>query len=149
MRDPRCAACGTQDDLKYHHLVPHGMGGTDDETNLLTLCEGCQAKANGAWRYSDLTQAAREYGEALVTGLSTRGSNASHDAADRYVETLRPIIQSMIDAGTSYGKIARELYKLGIPTARGGVWSSAQAARVAQRLQRNQPTGGTDDHDHL
>ncbi len=58
MRDPRCAACGTQDDLKYHHLVPHGMGGTDDETNLLTLCEGCQAKANGAWRYSDLTHTA-------------------------------------------------------------------------------------------
>ena len=33
-----CAVCGTTKELQHHHLVPKIRGGTDDETNLLTLC---------------------------------------------------------------------------------------------------------------
>ena len=33
-----CAICGTTEELQHHHLIPKSKGGTDDETNILTLC---------------------------------------------------------------------------------------------------------------
>jgi hypothetical protein len=42
-----CAACGTEDDLQYHHLIPAVRGGTDDPTNIIVLCAECHAKIHG------------------------------------------------------------------------------------------------------
>jgi 5-methylcytosine-specific restriction endonuclease McrA len=39
-----CVACGSTDDLQHHHLVTRAEGGSDDESNLITLCCGCAAK---------------------------------------------------------------------------------------------------------
>lgn len=33
-----CAICGSKFELQHHHLIPKVRGGTDDETNILTLC---------------------------------------------------------------------------------------------------------------
>lgn len=37
-RQPSCVACGTTSDLTVDHIVPKAAGGTDDITNLRTLC---------------------------------------------------------------------------------------------------------------
>tara|TARA_R100001510_G_scaffold1949_1_gene1543 strand:- start:4038 stop:4544 length:507 start_codon:yes stop_codon:yes gene_type:complete len=34
-----CVACGTRENLIYHHLKPKVYGGEDNEDNLLTLCQ--------------------------------------------------------------------------------------------------------------
>ncbi len=34
-----CVACGTRENLIYHHLKPKVYGGEDSEDNLLTLCQ--------------------------------------------------------------------------------------------------------------
>jgi hypothetical protein len=47
MRLVFCAACGATEDLDLHHLMPRCLGGSDDETNLLTLCRSCHGKAHG------------------------------------------------------------------------------------------------------
>ena len=37
----KCAKCRTQKWLEVHHIVPLYLGGTNDESNLITLCSLC------------------------------------------------------------------------------------------------------------
>ena len=39
-----CVACFSDKNLHHHHLVPKVKGGSDDQTNLITLCGYCHAK---------------------------------------------------------------------------------------------------------
>ena len=41
----RCVSCGEPlaQDADVHHLLPRSMGGTDEMSNLVTLCDGCHA----------------------------------------------------------------------------------------------------------
>lgn len=47
-----CVACGEREPskLENHHLVPRSAGGSDDATNLITLCFDCHGKAHGYQR---------------------------------------------------------------------------------------------------
>jgi hypothetical protein len=47
MKTDTCVACGARDALHHHHLTPRIEGGTDDDTNLITLCEDCHGKVHG------------------------------------------------------------------------------------------------------
>ena len=49
MRLSFCVACGDDnpDHLNNHHLVPRSVGGSDDESNLITLCRVCHGKIHG------------------------------------------------------------------------------------------------------
>src|SRR5262249_40613985 len=38
-----CAAACEPDGLDVHHLLPRSAGGTDEPSNLITLCDGCHA----------------------------------------------------------------------------------------------------------
>ena len=46
MKHDHCVACGSKEHLTQHHLVPRSMGGNDEDSNLLTLCGSCHAKAH-------------------------------------------------------------------------------------------------------
>ncbi|MDX8463616.1 DEAD/DEAH box helicase, partial [Mesorhizobium humile] len=42
----RCVSCSTplkSAEADVHHLLPRSMGGTDELSNLITLCDGCHA----------------------------------------------------------------------------------------------------------
>jgi ATP-dependent DNA helicase RecQ len=42
----RCRHCGVhcqRQDADVHHLIPRSLGGSDDPSNLITLCDGCHA----------------------------------------------------------------------------------------------------------
>ena len=39
----RCHACGRRHDLHVHHIEPRSRGGSNDPSNLLTLCRFCHA----------------------------------------------------------------------------------------------------------
>src|SRR5687768_2825611 len=42
----QCVECGVQcreADADVHHLLPRSAGGTDEPSNLVTLCDGCHA----------------------------------------------------------------------------------------------------------
>ena len=41
-----CVACGSADDLQHHHLVMKSEGGSDAETNWITLCRACHDKVH-------------------------------------------------------------------------------------------------------
>lgn len=38
-----CLRCGTAEDLTLDHIVPWSLGGSDDISNLQTLCRRCNA----------------------------------------------------------------------------------------------------------
>ena len=38
MRLKFCCICGKTEDLQHHHVIPKISGGSNDETNLVTLC---------------------------------------------------------------------------------------------------------------
>ena len=43
--DYKCQCCGKKDTrLEVHHIIYRSNGGTDDENNLITLCEECHSK---------------------------------------------------------------------------------------------------------
>jgi HNH endonuclease/Homeodomain-like domain len=47
MKTDTCVACGVRDALHHHHLTPRIEGGSDDDTNLITLCEDCHGRIHG------------------------------------------------------------------------------------------------------
>lgn len=61
-------------------------------------------------------------------------SNATNAAkADEFAKGVLPAIRRMLDAGMSRLAIANELNANGMPTARGGSWTSASVGNVLKR----------------
>jgi HNH endonuclease len=46
MRLDFCALCGEADAaaLEHHHFIPRALGGSDDESNMLTVCGTCHGR---------------------------------------------------------------------------------------------------------
>lgn len=42
----KCANCGSEEFIEYHHIVPIVYGGTNKLTNIVPLCADCHAKAH-------------------------------------------------------------------------------------------------------
>jgi hypothetical protein len=42
--DYRCQECGYYKHLEVHHIIPRRKGGTDEASNLITLCVRCHRK---------------------------------------------------------------------------------------------------------
>jgi len=65
------------------------------------------------------------------------GVEALRARADAKAADLAPIIKELRAAGkTSLRAIAAGLNEQGIPTARGGEWSSVQVMRILERVDR-------------
>lgn len=43
----KCAICGKNDYLEFHHLTPRAEGGNDEYDNLIVLCACCHAAVHG------------------------------------------------------------------------------------------------------
>lgn len=42
----KCVSCGSDNDLEVHHIVPVAQGGSNELSNLITLCLTCHNKAH-------------------------------------------------------------------------------------------------------
>jgi hypothetical protein len=148
-----CAACGSRDDLQHHHLVTRAEGGSNAETNLITLCCGCHLKLherqrNGTYSHSQRTKAALAAAKARGKRLgrpagsivpnrdecSRRGGVAMAAKADGFAADLAPVLDEL--AGLSANAAAAELARRGYPTPRGGQWSAGKVINVRARLGR-------------
>lgn len=62
-------------------------------------------------------------------------SNAANAAkADEFAKIVMPTIRRMLDAGMNRLAIANELNATGMPTARGGAWTSASVGNIMKRV---------------
>jgi 5-methylcytosine-specific restriction endonuclease McrA len=48
--DTKCLLCNNTSDLEVHHILPQSKGGTDDWTNLVTLCYACHKTITAYYR---------------------------------------------------------------------------------------------------
>jgi hypothetical protein len=110
-----CAACASTEDLQHCHLVTRGEAGSDDERNLITLCDACHTKL-------DERQA-----------NSARNAAATSERARAFAERLRPVLAPL--AGLSATAAAKELARRGVATARGGCWSAGAVIAIRKRLE--------------
>jgi len=119
-----CSVCGKSEgngNLEYHHFVPKSEGGSDDETNLLTLCFDCHGIIHGMFRknISELTKKGLERAKALGKKLGSPNTRKGRIAAtlaikknaDDYAEKLREVIEEIIfvEKKNSLREIASEL----------------------------------------
>ena len=84
MKHKYCVACGSIDELHDHHLVPRSVGGSDDEKNIITLCNPCHGKIHGItkeWNLTKLTKEALQQKKAKGerTGSIPYGFNVADD----------------------------------------------------------------------
>ena len=133
-----CVACGTADNLNQHHLIPRSLGGSDDESNLLTLCGPCHAKVHQVradWRHSELTktamQAKKQRGE-YIGGHTPYGFNRSDCKLVRNEVEQNIITQAkhLRANGLSLTKIALKLDRQGIKTRTGSLFDATQIKRM-------------------
>ena len=148
MRNAECAACGATDNLQYHHLIPRSMGGSDDETNLITLCGDCHAKAHGVranWGHSELIrrglQAKKARGER--TGSVPYGyqlaADSKHIVPDATEQEILRVVHTSKGKGASLRTIAAELTARGFKS-RGQAWNPKTIKSIADAtLQATQP----------
>lgn len=122
MRHKYCVACGSIDELHDHHLVPRSVGGSDDESNLITLCNPCHGKIHGItkeWNLTKLTKEALQHKKAKGerTGSIPYGFNVADDGIkliknEHEQETIRYCIDAK-EAGYSLREIADLLIEQG------------------------------------
>lgn len=83
-----CRYCGaTAPDVKLtvDHVVPSALGGSDDPTNLVTACAGCNggksASTPDAALVADVSQKAAQWGQAMQVAIEIRTAELAADRA--------------------------------------------------------------------
>ena len=146
-----------EDDLQHHHIVTRAEGGSEDQTNLITLCTACHDKVhsrqvNGTYNHSIRTKtglaAAKARGVKLgnprpqTAGFNDRqtakaaglkGGKAIQKSADAFAELIQPLLDGEL-AGLSANAIAVELNRRGVQTARGGKWTATSVLNLRKRV---------------
>ena len=131
-----CVACGIKENLHYHHLIPKIHGGSDEETNLITLCENCHGayhntkfKNHGALTRKAL-QDRKHNGKVfnhLPYGYDREGDNLVPNADE---QAIIDYIMSKVGQGASHNSIANELNERGIKGKAGGKWYNSTVKNV-------------------
>ena len=58
----KCANCGKDEGIEYHHVVPLAHGGTNNLGNIVPLCVECHKKAHNGHIHGEAFLKAREDG---------------------------------------------------------------------------------------
>jgi hypothetical protein len=90
MRLTFCVLCGQNDPttLEHHHYIPKVQGGTDDETNMFTLCGTCHGKVHDIPRPLRLSILIKE-GHSLAETRSASELKTLAQQKIQYAEVLR------------------------------------------------------------
>lgn len=117
----KCVECGTATknaDTDVHHLLPRSAGGTDDPSNLVTLCDGCHAAHHPK----------------LAGGLARR-------AMERWAVRLARWLDREGDVAAECQAFGAALRLFGLERFRDGQLPVVQAALTGQSLLVVSPTG--------
>ena len=159
-----CVACGAPDDLQQHHLITRLEKGSDDETNLITLCHGCHTKlherrTSGAYKHRQSTIAGLAAAKARGVKLGNpfgaphwQGERAwrktaqasavkakNEQAAKRALD-LAPILKELKAEGIiSANAQATALNERHVPAHRGGKWTARSVINAQKRIKDFRP----------
>jgi hypothetical protein len=134
-----CCICGKTEDLQHHHVIPKVSDGSDDETNLITLCyehhnwiHGLEYKKS--INFSRLMKKSsrekkdkkRVYGHAPM-GYDKDGDNLVENSKE--LELVSDMFKMRND-GMSLGKIADYLNDKGIKGKQGGYFYASSISHI-------------------
>lgn len=143
-----CVACAEDDPtkLEHHHLVPRSAGGSDHETNLITLCHVCHGKAHGFERRNIRALSAAGIAKAKANGkkIGNPGMKARDPEAIRKIAEARDAnylkqIKPTADAWLPIVHRMRPAHGWdevisAIKTETGQEWSVGKLTRALKRL---------------
>ena len=136
MRTKHCCACRARKDLHYHHLVPKSVGGSDDDTNVITLCRHCHGKIHGKRKSFGASELIKEgikkrRGKGLAFGVLPYGmkrGKGDRIVQDREQQKVIRKILKLRGEGVGYKTIHRQL---------GGIVSLTTLKRICYREDDN------------
>lgn len=138
MKHNYCVACGIRERLHQHHLVPKSRGGSNDETNLITLCVNCHEKIHGVnnslIKLSAITREKKRREGKAVSGIPPYGKMKTPDGylVDNPIE--QKIIEKACELRVTLNKgsvtVSRELEKLGYVSRNGKPFDCVQINRI-------------------
>lgn len=144
-RGSKCLLCDSITDLHLHHIKPRLLGGTDDDSNLVTVCKTHHEllhSTDHATSTSTLTKIglAKAKANGVVLGNRTnlreaqaKGAAAVKAKADIFAKRLRPIIEHLRQTGMSIRAIAEQFNVMSVPTASNGIWHSKTVSNILTR----------------
>ena len=120
----RCVECGKPcdvDEADIHHLLPRSAGGSDEPSNLITLCDGCHAAHHPKLSAGLARRAIERWAARLALWLDREGSvseEAEHFGPalrlfdlDRFRDGQLPVVQAalsgrslLVVSPTGFGK---------------------------------------------
>lgn len=74
----------------------------------------------------------------LIHEASAKGVQIRRQNADNFAAKVRPVIEAMLALGRSLRGVAGELNRLGVQTARGGIWTATSVKNAFERGKRIQ-----------
>ena len=123
-----CVACGEKENIQHHHLKPASKGGSDEESNLITLCIQCHAIIHGrekAFTHSSLTKAAlsvkKAAGQRVGTipfGYDLDSNGVDLIANEKELQAIA-MMRELRKRRYSLARIALNLESMGIKTKKG------------------------------
>ena len=137
-----CVACGQSGNLNQHHLVPRSIGGSDDDSNLITLCGSCHAKAHQVkadWRHSELTRKTLKEKKArgermgkLPYGFTV--DDGVHVAPCAGEQSILVRIVNLKAEGFSVRAIAKTLNNEGFLNRQGNPWNNDSIHTICKNI---------------
>jgi ATP-dependent DNA helicase RecQ len=120
----RCVECGRSCDSKeadIHHLLPRSAGGSDEPSNLITLCDGCHAAHHPKLSAGLARRAIERWAARLALWLDREGSVSEQSEnfgpalrlfdLDRFRDGQLPVVQAalsgrslLVVSPTGFGK---------------------------------------------
>ena len=98
-----CVLCGSKENLHHHHVIPKVKGGSDDEDNLITLCEKHHEMIHNIQQCDDFFELARLGRE------RARREGVKFGMKPKYEHHYPQIIKMYCEEWKGYGTIAKEL----------------------------------------
>lgn len=148
MGDVSCGNC-LEPANHRHHIVPKVLGGTDNETNLVWLCEPCHGKVHDRrfLNHSALTKAGLQAAKARGVKLggsrlppgdaeSAAKARAAHSAKALLFAKGFFFVKELHDGGMSFRRIAIYLNEGGYKSRQGGNWHPSSVKYLLEKLEK-------------
>ena len=146
MRLDFCAVCGIKTDLHHHHFKAKFHGGSDLDTNMLTLCTKHHRELHGQnyrdnINHSKLTREGLQKAKKRGVKLGSPSPNIEYLAECRKKKALNDakkvqhIILPLRKEGKSGRYIANYLNERGVKTEKGYKFNQTLVLRMIKRLE--------------
>jgi ATP-dependent DNA helicase RecQ len=109
----RCVECGkacNSDEADIHHLLPRSAGGSDEPSNLITLCDGCHAAHHPKLSAGLARRAIERWTVRLAVWLDRQGTVSEQSknfgpalrlfGLDRFRDGQLPVVQAALRGGS-------------------------------------------------